>query len=159
MVQSRHTFWVFVICLFQVLNDAILANQLLNLALGIDVEGIFVEKGDLVVAFALGVLSLSLPHGEDLSPAVGVVGGVGELGVTLAYIEQGLGAGEQLLSHTLWIWVPHWGRTGRVWLLWWPLWLAVLASNDGQHLTIPNTGIFQCLCLLDHGLAVEVYAL
>jgi hypothetical protein len=61
-----------------------LADELFDLALGLDVEGVVVEQGDLVLALALGVSDLSLPHGKRLSPADGVVDGGGEFGVALA---------------------------------------------------------------------------
>jgi hypothetical protein len=50
------TFGVLVVGLLEVLDDALLADELLDLALGFDVEGVFVEQGDLVLALALGVL-------------------------------------------------------------------------------------------------------
>lgn len=68
----------------QILDDAVLADDLLNLALGLDVEGVVVEQVDLLLAFSLGLLFAALLHGEDLSPADGVVEGGEEFGFPLA---------------------------------------------------------------------------
>jgi hypothetical protein len=54
---ERLTFWVLVICLLEVLDDTFLADKLFNLALSLDVEGVLVEKRDLVLTLTLGVLS------------------------------------------------------------------------------------------------------
>jgi hypothetical protein len=53
---TKLTFGVLVVGLLEVLDDTLLADELLDLALGFDVEGVFVEQGDLVLALALGVL-------------------------------------------------------------------------------------------------------
>jgi hypothetical protein len=58
-----------------------LTDELLNLPLGIDVERVVVEQGDLVATLALGLLLLTLPHGECFSPGVGVVDSSSEFGI------------------------------------------------------------------------------
>jgi hypothetical protein len=68
----------------QVLDYTVLADDILNLALGLHIERVFVEQGNLVLALALRLLSLPLPHGVRISPAGRVVDGGGELGVALA---------------------------------------------------------------------------
>jgi hypothetical protein len=85
------TLWVLVVGLFEVLDYAVLANELLNLLLGVNIEGILVEQGNLVVALALGVVLLALAHGKGVSPRVGVAEGSSELGVAGAQIMLGLG--------------------------------------------------------------------
>jgi hypothetical protein len=85
------TLWVLIVSLFEVLDDAVLANELLYLLLGVDVEGVLVEQGNLVVALALGVVLLALAHGKGVSPRVGVAEGGGELGVAGAQVMLGLG--------------------------------------------------------------------
>jgi hypothetical protein len=77
--------------MLQVLDDAVLADNLLNLALSVDVEGVFVEKGDLILALALSILFLALLHGKSFSPAGGVVEGGDELGLTLPELFLGCG--------------------------------------------------------------------
>lgn len=94
------TFGTFVVRLLQVLDDTLLADELLNLALSFDVEGILVQQGNLVLALPLGVLGRLL---ICLSPAVGVVDGGGELGILLAQRILGLGVHQELLSHALWV--------------------------------------------------------
>jgi hypothetical protein len=154
---ERLTFWVLVICLLEVLDDTFLADKLFNLALSLDVEGVLVEKRDLVLTLTLGVLSWLLPHGECLPPAGGVVHKLEELRVTLSQLGLGLGVSENLLSYGLRIGLANRSRSRvatRLLRL-----LPVLADYDSEHLAIPYANIFQCLCLLCDGLAVEVDAL
>jgi hypothetical protein len=132
------TFWVLIVGLFKILNDTLLTNKLLNLALGLDVERVLVEQGNLVLALALGVLGGSLPHGECLSPAIGVVDGGGKFGITLAELRLGLGVHKELLSHALWIGLANAGWvSGALGLL---HRLPVLANEYSQHLAIPYAG-------------------
>jgi hypothetical protein len=77
--------------MLQVLDNAVLADNLLNLALSIDVERVFVEKSDLVLALALSILFLALLHGKCFSPAGGVVEGGDELGLALPELFLGCG--------------------------------------------------------------------
>ena len=72
MVAAQHTLGVLVVRLFQVLHNAILTNELLNLPLCIDVEGVFVELLDLLAALTLSCLLLFLPGDESLSPCIGI---------------------------------------------------------------------------------------
>lgn len=80
----RHTLWVLVVRLLEVLDHAVLTNQLLDLALRLDVERILIEESNLVLALALGILYLLLPHREDLPPAASVICSVGKLRVACA---------------------------------------------------------------------------
>ena len=77
------TFWVVFVGMLQIFDDAVLANDLLDLPLGFDVEGVFVEQGDLILALAFCVPLLVLLHGECFSPTGGVVEGGDELGLLL----------------------------------------------------------------------------
>ncbi|KAH7062961.1 hypothetical protein BKA63DRAFT_189760 [Paraphoma chrysanthemicola] len=132
-----HTFWILVVRLFEILDDTVLANKLFDLALCLDVEGVLVEQGDLVLALALGVLGLSLPHDERFSPAVGVVDSSCELGIAGAEVGLGGGVCKELLSHALWIRIPHTSaRRGAVLHR-----RPVLADEHGQHLTVLDSGI------------------
>jgi hypothetical protein len=134
---ERLTFWVLVVGLLQVLDDAVLADELLDLALGFDVEGVLVEQGNLVMSLALSVLCLLLPHSKCLSPAVGVVGSSSEFGVAALKVSKALGLTQELLSHTLWVWLLR-RRVRRVTSRWLPL----LTDQDGQHLAILDARIF-----------------
>jgi hypothetical protein len=156
MNVMEHTFGVLVVRLLEILHNTLLADELFDLALGLDVEGVFVEEGNLVLALALGVLDCSLAHDKRLSPAVGVVDGGGKVGVALTQLGLCLGVHKELLSHTLWIRLSRGRRPSGLWTL---HLRAVLANDDGQHLTIPYSGILERLCLVGHGLAVEVDAL
>ncbi|KAH7382397.1 hypothetical protein DE146DRAFT_226264 [Phaeosphaeria sp. MPI-PUGE-AT-0046c] len=153
----RHTLGVFIVRLLEVLDDTLLADELLNLALGLDVEGVLVEQGNLVLALTLGVLGGLLPHGEGFSPAAGVVDGGGELGVPLAQLGLGLGVHKELLSHALGVGLANARRVGRT------LGLLhgrpVLADEHRQHLAIAYARGLEGLSLDDDGLAVEVDAL
>jgi hypothetical protein len=120
----------------QVLDYTVLANDVFYLSLRLDVEGVLVEQGNLVLTLAFRLLSLSLPHGICISPAGGVVDGGGELRVALVQLVHLLGVVEDELSHTLWI------RLG------WParlLDVPVLprcgAHHNGQHLAIAYSGV------------------
>jgi hypothetical protein len=75
----------------------------------------------------------------------------------LSQLGLGLGVSENLLSYGLRIGLANRSRSRvatRLLRL-----LPVLADYDSEHLAIPYANIFQCLCLLCDGLAVEVDAL
>jgi len=131
-----HTFGVLVVGLLQVLDDAVLANNVFNFPLCLDVEGVLVEQRNLVLTLALRLLCLTLSHGVRLSPPGGVVDGSGELGVGLTQLMHLLGVVEDKLAYTLWI------RLGRPsGLLKIPVLSRCGAHHDGQHFAIPYSGI------------------
>jgi hypothetical protein len=66
--------------MLEVLNDTVLADDFLNLLLGLDVEGVLVQQGNLLLALAIGLLLLATPHLKGLSPAGRVVDGGEQLG-------------------------------------------------------------------------------
>jgi hypothetical protein len=132
-----HTFRVLVVGLLQILDNAVLADDVFNLALGLDVEGVLVEQGDLVLAFPLRLLGLPLPHGICISPAGGVVDGGGEFRVALAQLVHLLGVVEDELSHALWIGLRWPARLLEV-----PVRSRCGAHHDGQHLAIAYAGVF-----------------
>lgn len=66
--------------MLQILNDTVLANDFLNLALGLDVEGVLVQQGNLLLALAVGLLFLATPHFKGLSPTGRVVYGSQQIG-------------------------------------------------------------------------------
>lgn len=134
--MMRHTFRVLVVCLFQVLDDTLLTDEFLNLALSLDVERVLVEQGDLVLALPLGILGRLLPHGECFSPAVGVVDSGRELRVALTQLGLGLGVHKELLSHALRVGLANARGIGHA------LGLLlhsrpVLANEHRKHLAIP----------------------
>jgi hypothetical protein len=148
------TLGILIVCLLQVLHDTVLADNVLDLALGLDIEGVLVEQGDLVLALALRLFGLTLPHGVCISPAGGVVDGGGEFGVALAQFIHLLRVVEHQLSHALWI-----GLLGPAWLLRVPVRSRGGAHHHGHHLAIPYAGILQCLSVGRYRLAVQVQAL
>ena len=148
------TFRILVVCLLQILDNAVLANDVFYLSLRLDVEGVLVEQGDLVLTLALRLLGLSLPHGICISPAGGVVDGGGELRVTLTQLVHLLGVVEDELSHALWIRLGGPARVLEV-----PVLSGCGAHHDGQHLAIPYPGVLECLRVYGYRLAVQVEAL
>ena len=82
--------------MLQVLDDAVLTNDLLDLPLGVDVEGIFVEQGDLILALAFRVSFLVLLHCEGFSPTGGVVESGDELGLLLPQLFLGCGVAQDV---------------------------------------------------------------
>jgi hypothetical protein len=66
--------------MLQVLDDAVLANDFLNLLLRLNVEGVLVQQGNLVLALAVGFLFLATPHLKGLSPTGRVVEGGEQVG-------------------------------------------------------------------------------
>jgi hypothetical protein len=138
----------------QVLDYTVLADNVLNLALRLHVEGVLVEQGDLVLALALRLFGLSLPHGVRLSPAGRVVGSGGKLGVAHAQVVHLARIGQDQLSHTLWIRLRWPARLLHV-----PVRPRRSAHDHGQHLAIPYSGILESLCVDRYRLAVQVEAL
>lgn len=154
--EVKHTFRVLVVGLFQVLHHTILTNQVLNLPLSFDIEGVFVQQSNLVLTFALGFLCLALPHGECVSPAGGVGEGGSEVWVAAAEVVLGVWIHKELLSHTFWIrlrWQARCSARGPT-----ARW-RVSPDHDGEHLAIPYSSILERLCVVGDGLAVEVEAL
>jgi hypothetical protein len=90
------TFWVVLISMLQVFDDAVLADDLLDLPLGVDVEGVFVEQGDLILALAFGIPFLVLLHCECFSPTGGVVEGGDELRLLLPELFLGCGVAQDV---------------------------------------------------------------
>jgi hypothetical protein len=131
-----HTFGVLIVSFLQVLDDAVLANDVLNLPLCLDIKWVVVEQGNLVLALALRLFGLTLPHGVGISPAGRVVDSGGEFGVALAQFIHLLRVVQDELSHTLWVRLGWSARLLNV-----PVWSRCGPHHYGQHLAIPYSGI------------------
>lgn len=59
--------------MLQVLHDALLADDLLDLLLVLGVEGVFVQQGQLVAALTLGLLGLAHRPEKLVAPACSIV--------------------------------------------------------------------------------------
>ena len=94
----QHTLGVLIVRLLQVLHNAILTNELLNLPLCVDVEGIFVELLNLLAALTLSCLLLFLPGDESLSPCIGIHDCGGEFGILRAQAGYLTRVAQELLS-------------------------------------------------------------
>ncbi|KAF2705522.1 hypothetical protein K504DRAFT_92106 [Pleomassaria siparia CBS 279.74] len=150
--------------MLQILNDTVLADDFLNLALGVDVEGVFVEKGDLVLAFALGILFAAALHLVSFSPASRVIEGGEELGFAVPQLVLGCGVIQDAESYCLWVLCSRAtgvalsrriGRTGGS--RWLPLrTVATPPDQYGEQLAIVDSSLFECLCILTQWAAVEV---
>jgi hypothetical protein len=158
-----HTFGVFFNGLLQVLHDAVVADDLLDLALGVDVEGIFVEQGDLVLALTLGALLHTLHLLPLLSPAGRVVECVKQLRALLTQRCLGGGVVQDSQSHSLWVDCSRTATVTRTRAGWsgashFPLPLRpgpAPPDEHSQHLAILDTRVRQCLCLGAQRAAVE----
>jgi hypothetical protein len=151
-VERQLTFWIVLVSVLEVLDDAVLTYDILNLSLGVNVERVVIQNLYLLLALALCVL-LSTHHVVVfLPPAAWVVEGGEEVWGILAQVRSRCGVVQELLSHILWVWVATSGC-----LRCCPLRRVPTAADEQhQHLAILDAGIIQCLHLVAQGAAIEV---
>lgn len=145
------TFRIHIVCRVEILKHAVLANDLFNLSLGIDVEGVFVQQLDLALLLASGLLLITLHLGEGGSPLHRVVDERSKVGSLPRELFQVRRAAQELLSHILWIQGWHsTGLSGLAGLTRTRLWLAapMLPDVHSHHLVIPDAGLLQCLTVV-----------
>jgi hypothetical protein len=63
------TLWIVLVSVLQILYDAVLTDDLFNLALSVNVKGVLVEQGNLVLTLAFRILLLTLFFIVCLCPA------------------------------------------------------------------------------------------
>lgn len=145
------TFGVHIVRSVEVLQHTVLANDLFNLALGIDVEGVLVQQLDLTLLLAACLLLVALHLGEGSSPLDRVVDEGSKVGPLPGKLFQVGRAAQELLSHILWVqgWHAALGL-GLAGLTRTRLWLAtsMLADMHSHHFVIPDAGLLQCLTVI-----------
>lgn len=153
------TFGVVFVRMLEVLDDTVLADDLLDLALGLDVERVLIQQGNLVLALALIILLLALHRVESFSPTVGVVEGGEEFRLALSKLFLCGRVAQEVLSYIFWIglsslpppWVYRLSHCIRR--------VPSTPDEHSKHFSILDSGPFERLCLVGEGLAVEVEAL